>query len=144
VDLFFPEEDVVAPSMHAPENLARVEKFQQKLRELAPRNDVQRLVQSDALALGRELAKARWMVIQPGAGAIPAPFLTVLVLWLGILLGGFGLVSVNSRTAIATIFVCALSVSGAIFLIEDIAHPLEGIMQIAREPAQTALDQLGH
>ena len=72
-------------------------------------------------------------------GAIPTPFLAVLVLWLGILFTGFGLVSVNYRTAIATLFVCALSVSGAIFLIEDIAHPLEGLMQISRTPAQIAL-----
>jgi len=121
-----------------------VEHFQQKLRELAPRNDVQRLIQSEALARSRDLAQARWMVIQQGQGAIPAPFLAVLVLWLGLLFAGFGLVSTNNRTAIATLFVCALSVSGAIFLIEDIAHPLEGMMQISRVPAQIALARLGH
>jgi hypothetical protein len=105
---------------------------------------VQRLVQSEALARSRDLAQARWMVIRPGQGAIPAPFLTVLVLWLGILFGGFGLVSANNRTAIATLFVCALSVAGAIFLIEDIAHPLQGMMQISRVPAQIALAHLSH
>jgi hypothetical protein len=144
VDLFFPRRDAGTTNLGAPENLARVEHFQQKLRELAPRNDVQRLIQSEALARSRDLAQARWMVIQQGQGAIPAPFLAVLVLWLGLLFAGFGLVSTNNRTAIATLFVCALSVSGAIFLIEDIAHPLEGMMQISRVPAQIALARLGH
>ncbi|WP_341312062.1 hypothetical protein WN982_11095 [Paraburkholderia sp. IMGN_8] len=67
----------------------------------------------------------------------------MLVLWLAILFAGFGLVSANNRTAIATLFVCGLSVSGAIFLIEDIAHPLEGLMQISQEPARIALAHLG-
>jgi hypothetical protein len=143
VELFFPRGGAGTAKVDAPENLARVEQFQQKLRELVPRNDVQRLIQSEALARSRDLAQTRWMLIQPGQGAIPIPFLAVLVLWLVILFAGFGLVSANNRTVITTLFVCALSVSGAIFLIEDIAHPLEGLMQIPRAPAQTALSHLG-
>jgi hypothetical protein len=65
------------------------------------------------------------------------------VLWLGILFAGFGLVSANYRTAIATLFVCALSVSGALFLIEDTARPLESFMQTSHETARIALSHLG-
>jgi hypothetical protein len=143
VDQFYSGETAVKDNVDAPDSLARVVQFQQKLRELAPRNDMQRLVQSEALAGSNELAQTRWILFRPGQGAIPTPFLAVLVLWLGILFAGFGLVSANKRTAIATLFVCALSVSGAIFLIEDIAHPLEGLMQISRTPAQIALSHLG-
>jgi len=127
----------------APESLTRMVQFQQKLRELTPRSDMQRSLQSEALARSHDLAQTRWILFRPGQGAIPTPFLAVLVLWLGILFAGFGLVSANNRTAVATLFVCALSVSGAIFLIEDIAHPLEGLMQISRTPAQIALSHLG-
>jgi hypothetical protein len=70
-----------------------------------------------------DLAEARRILFQPGRAAIPTPFLAVLVLWLGILFAGFGLVSANHRTAIATLFVCALSVSGALFLIEGHCPP---------------------
>jgi hypothetical protein len=130
-------------NVDAPESLTRMVQFQQKLRELAPRNDMHRMLQSEALARSHDLAQTRWILFRPGQGAIPTPFLAVLVLWLGILFAGFGLVSANNRTAVATLFVCALSVSGAIFLIEDIAHPLEGLMQISRTPAQIALSHLG-
>jgi hypothetical protein len=74
--------------------------------------------------------------VEPGYAAIPTPFLAVLVFWLAILFAGFGLLSSNNRTVIATLFVCALSVAGAVFLIEDIAHPLEGLMQISNAPAR--------
>jgi hypothetical protein len=143
VELFYSERAVGAADVDAPESLARMERFQQKLRELAPRDDMQRMLQSEALARSHDLAGARWILFRPGQGAIPTPFLAVLVLWLGILFAGFGLVSANNRTAVATLFVCALSVSGALFLIEDIAHPLEGLMQISRAPAQIALSHLG-
>ena len=143
MNLLYSEKGAGTITVDAPENLARLEQFQQKLRELAPRNDMQRLLQSEALARSLHLAETRWMLIQPGQGAIPALFLAVLVSWLAILFAGFGLVSTNKRTATATLFVCALSVAGAIFLIEDIAHPLEGVMQISREPARIALSHLG-
>src|ERR1700676_335546 len=79
-------------NVDAPETLARVEQFQQKLRELAPRNDMQRLLQSEALALSHALAQTRWLLIEPGHAAIPTPFLVVLVLWLAVIFAGFGLV----------------------------------------------------
>ncbi|KAE8753342.1 DUF4239 domain-containing protein [Paraburkholderia madseniana] len=142
VDQFYSEGGGGKADVDAPESLERMVQFQQKLRELAPRNDMQRMVQSEALARNHDLAQARWILFRPGEGAIPTPFLAVLVLWLGILFAGFGLVSANYRTAFATLFVCALSASGAIFLIEDIAHPLEGMMQISRMPARIALSHL--
>jgi hypothetical protein len=143
VELFYSGGGAGKAEADVPDSLVRVEQFQQKLRELAPRNDMQRMLQSDTLARSHDLAQTRWILFRPGQGAIPTPFLAVLVLWLGILFAGFGLVSANNRTAIATLFVCALSVSGALFLIEDIAHPLEGLMQISRAPAQIALSHLG-
>jgi hypothetical protein len=143
VEQFYSGGTTVKADVDGPDSLARMVPFQQKLRELAPRNDMQSLVQSEALIRSRDLAQTRWMLLRLGQGAIPTPFLAVLVFWLGILFAGFGLVSTNKRTAIATLFVCALSVSGALFLIEDIAHPLEGLMQISREPARIALSHLG-
>jgi hypothetical protein len=143
VELFFSKGGAGLANVDALERLARVEQIQHKVRELAPRNDTQRLLQSEALALSHDLAQTRWLLIEPGHAAIPRPFLVVLVLWLAILFAGFGLVSANNRTVIATLFVCALSVAGAIFLIEDVAHPLEGLMQISSAPARNALSRLG-
>ncbi|MFJ2364792.1 DUF4239 domain-containing protein [Pseudomonas sp. NPDC087697] len=143
VEQFF-SEGVGPANVSVPERLARVEQFQHKLRELAPRNDMQRSLQSEALVLSRDLAHTHWMLLQPDQSAIPTPFLVVLVLWLAILFSAFGLVGDNNRTVIVTLLVCTLSVSSAIFLIEDLAHPLEGFMQIPQAPARSALSYLGH
>jgi hypothetical protein len=76
--------------------LRHIEQFQQKLRELAPRNGMQRMLRSAVLSRSHDLAETRWILFRPGQGAIPTPFLAVLVLWLGILFAGFGLASANN------------------------------------------------
>jgi ABC-type amino acid transport system permease subunit len=144
VEQYFAGGLVETANVGVPERLARVEQFQHKIRELAPQNDMQRSLQSEALALSRDLMHTRWMLLQPDQSAIPTPFLVVLVFWVAILFSGFGLVGDNNRTVILTLLVCALSVSSAIFLIEDIAHPLEGFMRISQTPARNALSSIGH
>ena len=143
VEQYFSRGTVGTANAGFPERLARLGQFQYKLRQLAPRNDLQRSLQSEALALSRDLTHARWMLLQPDQSSIPTPFLVVLVFWLAILFCGFGLVGDNNRTVTVTLLVCSLSVSSAIFLIEDIAHPLQGIMQISQAPARSALSYLG-
>jgi hypothetical protein len=125
------------------ERMLRAERFQDKLWELAPRNDAQRSLQSRAAELSNELQQTRWLLIQQGEGSIPTPFLVVLVLWLAILFAGFGLLSARNATVVATLVICALSVSGAIFLIEEMNRPLEGLMKISGAPLRNALDHLG-
>lgn len=143
IELIFSGEGHGLAKIDTPERHAGIEQFQNKLRELAPRNDAQRSLQSEALAISSDVAQTRWLVIQQGQQAIPTPFLVVLVLWLAIIFAGFGLVSAKNATVVATLFICALSVSGSIFLIEEMARPLEGLMKISSAPARNALSHLG-
>ena len=143
IELMFSEERSGHPKLDAPERLARIEQIQAKLRDLTPRNDAQRALQSRALDLGNELVQMRWLLIVQGEGAIPTPFLVVLVLWLAIIFTGFGLLSAKNATVVVILFVCALSVSGAIFLIEEMDRPLDGLMKISSAPLRNALAHLG-
>jgi hypothetical protein len=69
--------------------------------------------------------------------------LLVLVFWLTIIFATFGLFAPRNATVIAMLFVCALSVSGAIFLILELDQPFEGLMQISSAPMRDALSRLG-
>ena len=71
------------------------------------------------------------------------PFLVVVVFWLCIIFASFGLYAPRNATVIATLCVCALSVSGAIFLILELDRPFEGIVRISNAPLQHAIAQLG-
>jgi len=143
IELIFSGEGSQLGELDTPKRLARSEQFQARLRELAPRNDAQRSLQSRALDLNHDLAEMRWLVIAQGAGSIPTPFLVVLVFWLAIIFAGFGLVTANNPTVVAALFVCALSVSGSIFLIEEMDRPLDGLMKVSSAPLRNAFAHLG-
>ena len=70
------------------------------------------------------------------------PFLAVLIFWLTVLFAGFRLMARANPTALVVLFVCALSVSGAIFLILELDQPLAGLMSIPSEPLRNALAPL--
>ena len=55
----------------------------------------------------------------------------------------FGLFAPNNVTVVATLLVCALSVSGAIFLIFELDRPFQGLIQISSAPFRDAVARLG-
>jgi hypothetical protein len=57
--------------------------------------------------------------------------------------GSFGLFAPRNGTVIAAFFVCALSVSAAIFLILELDRSFEGLLQVSSAPLRAALAQLG-
>lgn len=113
------------------------------IRGLTPKDDFQRAVQSQAIQTWGELAKTRWSMSQPAPPLLPTPFLVVLVSWIALLFAGYGLLTPPNRTVLATLFLCALSLSGAIFLIVDLGEPLGGMIQISDATLRYGLSQLG-
>jgi hypothetical protein len=90
-----------------------------------------------------DLGRTRVLLFEQLDSSIAVPFLVVLVFWLAIIFASFGLFAPQSGTVIAAFFVCALSVSGAIFLILELDHSFEGLLQVSSAPLRAALAQLG-
>jgi len=127
----------------APETTADGEGFHSLVLGLTPATDKQRGLLSMALQLSTELGQARWlMVAQSESATIPSTFIVILVFWLTVLFVSFGLFAPPNMTVIATLSLSALSVSGAIFLIMELANPFEGTVQISSTPLRYALSQL--
>jgi len=126
-----------------PRRSATGDRLQADIRKLAPENDMQRTLQAHALELSSEVAKMRLLTITQAQGSIPRGFLIVLLLWLGIMFAGFGLVTARNPTVVVTLFLGALSLAGAIFMIEELNRPLEGFLRISGAPIQYALSHIG-
>ena len=67
-----------------------------------------------------------------------------MVFWLAVIFASFGLFAPRNATVIVTLFVCALSVSGAIFLILELDSPFSGLLQIPDAPLRNTIAHLGH
>jgi len=109
----------------------------------APQNDPQRLIQAQALSLALNLAQTRWLMFEQRSSQIPRPFLVILLFWITIIFVSFGLFARPNATVIASLFVCALSVSGAVYPILDMDQPFGGLIQVSSAPLRDALTHLG-
>jgi len=141
IDRVWPENRTQAAQAEptsAPESLF------QKIEELSPKTEIQRSIQAQASKMTMDLTQARWLLHAQRGSSIPVPFLVVLVFWLTILFTSFSLFSPPNPTVIVTLLVCALSVSGAIFLILELDRPFGGFIQISSAPLRDALARLGH
>jgi hypothetical protein len=114
-----------------------------KIQALSPTNDVQRSLQAQASGMAVDLGKLRWLMFEQATTGVSLPLLAVLVFWLAIVFASFGLFAPPNATVLATLFPCALSVSGAIFLILEMYTPFQGLMQISSAPLREALAHLG-
>ena len=122
---------------------ATAEGLYDNIHALAPQNDAQRLRQAQALQISADLAEKRWLLVEQRRSSIPMPFLVVLIAWITIIFVSFGLLAPPNATVLVTLFVCALSVSGAVFLILELDQPFLGVIQLSSSPLQNALAHLG-
>jgi hypothetical protein len=114
-----------------------------QLRSLTLQNDTQRTLQADALQLCKELLQTRWLVIEQAQVSLPTVFLAVLMFWMMILFGSIGLFAPTNKTVIAVLVVCAMSVAGAIFLVEEMNSPLSGVVKVSSAPLIKAVENMG-
>jgi hypothetical protein len=110
---------------------------------LASKDDRQRLLRSDALRLATEIGQSRWLMFEQGTLMVSKPLEIVVVFWLTFIFLSWGLFAPVNGTVIATFFVAAVSVSAAIFLVQEMYMPYAGILRISSVPLRAALSQLG-
>ena len=117
--------------------------FYEKIQGLSPANDTQRSLQSQATSIAIDIGKTRWLMYEQATSSVSLPLLVVLVLWLSVIFVSFGLFAPFNATAVSSLFVSALAVSGAIFLILEMYSPYTGVIQISDSPLRAALAHLG-
>jgi hypothetical protein len=72
----------------------------------------------------------------------PKLLVIVVVFWLSTVFVAFALQSPRSVLAAITLFLGAVSVAAAIFLIEELDTPLDGLVTVSIEPLQRTLTSL--
>jgi hypothetical protein len=113
------------------------------IQNLSPQNDTQRSLQGRALNLAVDLGQTRLLMYEQGTTSISLPLLLVVVFSLSITFASFSLHASPNPTLIVTLVLCALSVSGTLFLVMEMYTPFHGLIQIPADPLRNALTQLG-
>jgi len=124
------------------ETSAEARAFFDAIQKLIPGNDAQRTLQARVMQLSTDLAQARLLLFTQADNPIPIPFLVILVFWLAMIFASFSLFIRANAIVVGALFVCALSATGAIFLILEMARPFSGVMAISSAPLRHALGPL--
>lgn len=120
-----------------------VDEIHDLIARLEPKDERQRTLRSEAMNTCMDLAHSRWLIIEQAQATLPTVFLAMLIFWLTVLFASLGLLAPRNATTSCSLFVCALSMAGAIFLILEMNRPLEGAVQISPAPLQKALSVIG-
>lgn len=119
-----------------------IQEVYEKLRTLAPKDEEHRMMQTEALGLLRNVAQLRWLIIAQSAATILQPLLYVMFFWMTTIFVSWGLFSRLNTMSVATFFIAALCVSGAIFLILELYTPYKGLLRLSSAPLRIAYDSL--
>jgi hypothetical protein len=143
LDALWPKDRYQPARLDTPQTVFAAHEIEARILRLSPQNDAQRWLQSHALQIGSDLMETRWLVLGGQESSVPAAFLLVVVFWLTVIFGSFGLFASRNATVVGALLLCALSVAGSIFLILEMDQPFEGLVRISSAPLRYALSHLG-
>lgn len=141
-DRIWSPEGIRPENLNSTETRNSVKANVEQLQSLSPKTEAQRMMQRWAIQESESIARSRLLMFEELGGSISWPFLTVLVFWICMLFLGFGLFARFNATVTVALFVGALSVAGAIFLILELSDPFRGLMQISDEPLRNVITQI--
>ena len=128
--------------MQAVEKSNTIQDMQQRLRDLAPQTDWQKAILAQVQQISNDVWQNRLLMLEQQQEPVPTVFLVLLVFWLTLLFASFSLFAPRNFTVSAVLFVCALSVSSAVFLILEMSHPLDGYIKVSSAPLLKALEMI--
>jgi hypothetical protein len=135
------KEPATAPTTN--ETRSRFEQMGQEIAMLKPLDAFHTTLQTNALQLAYDLLHERWMIDVVGEGTVPPLLLIIPVVWITFLTFLYALFSPRNFTVMLVLLCCSVSIAGAIYLIDEMAGPLDGYIKVSSGPLHLALDQLG-
>jgi hypothetical protein len=131
------------PSPAVAEHGTHMDHVHDMILQLAPQDEARRAIRSYALQTCGELMQSRWLMIEQAQTTLPTVFLGILIFWLTVLFSSLGLLAPRNATTWTSLFVCAVSMAGAIYLILEMNRPFEGAVRISPAPLLKALSVIG-
>lgn len=119
-----------------------LQQLHHQIRVLKPQTEAAEDLRKDALELSGKLMQDRWLLIEQSQNELPLLFLVMLLVWLFVLFGIFGLITPRNPTTLVCQIITACSMSGALFLVLELNRPLTGSMKVSLSPLTKAIDLL--
>jgi hypothetical protein len=143
IELLFPSDPAAQRAVAGPASIPREESIDTRLLALVPAGPVQQGLQTRAVELNTEINMTRALIHAQRRDSIPVELLLVLGVWLTIIFATFGLFAPRNMVVVGTLFACAMSASGAVFLLLEMYSPFDGLLNLSSAAMRDALALLG-
>ncbi len=143
IERIWPAKKTGAGGLRALESVDAAKTLQARLRELTPKNDLQKSLLAQASQIAGDVLQTRLLLVEQQQNELPSIFLVLLIFWLTGLFISFGLFAPRNGTVLAVLLICALSVSSAIFLVLEMNRPLDGFIKVSNAPLRRAVELIG-
>jgi hypothetical protein len=130
------------PSTLDPRSLTKFEALARRVLDLQPGDNHQRQAQAQALKVLDSIADARWLLIEKANTALPTSFVILLIFWLTLLFGSFGLFAPSNATVIIVLLLCALAISGGVFMVLELETATKGLVRVPTDPIVNAIREI--
>lgn len=109
---------------------------------LTARDGIQSDLKERAKTLAIELGEIRLLIVAQAGPSVPPKLLAMVGCWLGVLFFSFSLLAPPNPTTGLALLAAALSIVGAVFLIQELDQPFAGSVHISSQPMLQALEQI--
>jgi hypothetical protein len=110
-----------------------------EIRRLPPADRIHQQLADLLEARMTRILEGRWRLIETGYSTISWPLMALMTSWLIMIFAVFGLSSPRNAVVYATIALCAVSISSAVFMILELDTPLGGWVVVSSQPLRDAL-----
>lgn len=141
-DRIWSRDGVHPEDLNSPETRRSTEAVLAQIEGLRPGTDSERTQKTRALQEAEAIGAGRLLMFTQLGTTVAWPLLIVLIFWLSMLFFGTGLLSDVNATIAVALFVGAVSVAAALFVIQELGDPYHGLLRITDQPFRNAIAQI--
>ena len=90
----------------------------------------------------QKVVEMRWTLVEQSEGTVPVPLLVMLVTWLALIFASLGFRAPRNLVIVASLFLSAALIAGAIYLILDMDVPFAGPIQVSSAPLERVIQEM--
>jgi hypothetical protein len=107
--------------------------------DLPATGDTHHALRDSALKLMDSALQTRWLLIERAESSIQPVFLIILIAWITLIFVSFGYNAPANATVVTAFFICAVALSGCLFMIIEMDGPFDGLITISSHAMRDAL-----
>ena len=135
----WPAHETSLPRYSGRSGLEGIERLTDQIGALPASDGRHTVLRSQALSYLLAVERSGFKLRQIQQARAQTPLLAIIVSWLVIIFGGFGLLTPRNRTAFTAMLLAAVAAAGALFLIVELYSPVTGVISIPPSTLESAL-----